>query len=54
MDGMVGALGFEPGASCAQDRLTISCKSRIFKHSIENTNLSFVRGMWWMWRDVSG
>jgi len=43
---MVGAPGFEPGASCAQDRLTISCKSRIFKHSIANTNLSFVRDMW--------
>ena len=41
-----GRPDLNPGASCAQDRLTISCKSRIFKHSIANTNLSFVRDMW--------
>jgi hypothetical protein len=43
---LVGAPGFEPGASCAQDRPTISCKFRIFNHSIENTSLRCVQEMW--------
>jgi hypothetical protein len=48
---LVGASGFEPEASCAQDRLTISCKSCIFNHAVENTKLSF---MGEVWLDVAG
>jgi hypothetical protein len=43
---LVGASGFEPEASCAQDRLAISCKSSIFNRAVENTNLSFMGEVW--------
>jgi hypothetical protein len=33
---MVGAPGFEPGASCAQGRIASLAKSFLFNHAVEN------------------
>jgi hypothetical protein len=43
---LVGASGFEPEASCAQDRQASFCKSFDFNHAIENTKLSFMGEVW--------
>ena len=48
---LVGAPGFEPGASGAQDRQPSSCKSFYFNHAIENLSLSSTQGLW---LDVAG
>jgi hypothetical protein len=42
---LVGAPGFEPGASCAQDRIPSSRKCLDFNHAIENSRRYFVACM---------
>jgi hypothetical protein len=43
---LVGASGFEPEASCAQDRQPSLCKSFDFNHAIENSTVSSTRELW--------
>ena len=43
---LVGAPGFEPGASCAQGRRPIQNKSSVFSVAAEKQQLSRVRSMW--------
>jgi hypothetical protein len=43
---LVGAPGFEPGASCAQDRQPSFYKSFDFNHAIENSTVNSTRELW--------
>jgi hypothetical protein len=49
---MVGASGFEPEASCAQVRRTISWKSFLFNLVFENKRVSKIFGSGTMYRNV--
>lgn len=42
---LVGAPGFEPGASCAQDRIASFAKLLVFNHAVENKPRCFVARM---------
>jgi hypothetical protein len=42
---LVGAPGFEPGASCAQDRIASLAKLLVFNHAVENKPRCFVEHM---------
>jgi hypothetical protein len=42
---VVGAPGFEPGASCAQGRIASLAKSFLFNHAVENKARCFVPHM---------
>jgi hypothetical protein len=42
---MVGAPGFEPGASCAQDRIASLAELFLFNHAVENKPRCFLAHM---------
>jgi len=50
---LVGAPGFEPGASCAQGRSKISWKSFLFNLSFENKRVRKIFGSGTMYGNVA-